>query len=153
DKSARCEPYSHFYANVKGWSNASAQYNPDMEHNRPVFLHDYHGYNTGIGEGWVEAAPLLRLATGSKQNEDVSQALIDTTLQMIGEDGLPYVPLKGRPWACFTGWWVHDPITGASRDADLTMTGNYARGRFLSTVAVWYAVTGNPELKKIAEQM
>lgn len=153
DRSAKCEMYSHFFANPHGWNNASVQYNPDMERGAPVFLHDYHGYNTGIGEGWVEIIPLLRLATGSKLNMDVSQQWIENLLHMVGPDGIPVFPLKGRPWGCFTGWWIHDPVTGASLDEDLTYTGQYARGRFLSSLVTWYAATKNPELKKVIDEV
>ena len=151
DRTADCEPYSHFFCNPRGWTNASFQYNPDMERGAPVFLHDIHGYNTGIGEGCVEGIPMLRLATGSTLNMDVSQTLFDNTRRMIGEDGLPRFPLEGRPWALFTAWWVHDPLTGRSQDKDLTMTGEGSWGRYLSTLAVWYAITDSPTLKSEIE--
>ncbi len=153
DRGADFEPYCHVFVNPNGWSNASVQYNPDMERGAPVLLHDIHGYNTGIGEAWVESLPLLRLATGSSLNMEVSQGMIDNMRRMIGEDGLPQVPLDGRPWGCFTSWWVHDPLTGSSLDGDLTMTGEYAWGRFLSTLAVWHAATDSPALRVEIERM
>jgi len=153
DRDADFEAYSHVFANPRGWTRASVQYNPDMERGGPVFLHDIHGYNTSIGEPWVESLPLLRSATGNKRNLDVSQHMFDNLRRMIGDDGLPYVPLEGRPWACFTGWWVHDPLTGHSLDTDLSMTGQGGWGRYLSTLAVWYMATANPFLEREIQLM
>jgi hypothetical protein len=153
DPGADYEPYCHPYLNPKGWNNYTFQYNPDMERRAPVLTHDFHGYNTGIGEGWIEDMPLLRTASGSTQNLNVSQRMFDNMRRMIGDDSLPRFPLRGRPWALFVGWWVDDPITGGSSDADLTMTGMFASGRFLSSLSSWYALTGSPELRQEIESM
>jgi hypothetical protein len=117
DPGADYEPYCHPFANPKGWNAYSFQYNPDIERRAPVLTHDYHCYNTGIGEGWLEDTPLLRTASGSTQNLAVSQHMFDNLRRMIGEDGLPRFPLRGRPWALFVGWWIDDPITGRSNSA------------------------------------
>lgn len=153
DNSAGFEPYSHVYVNPEGWTHASVQYNPDMERGAPVFLHDFHGYNTGIGEGWIEALPLLRQASGSRLNMEISRRMFHNMRRMIGEDGLPRFPLRGRPWALFTTWWIDDPITGHSPDADLSMAGEYAWGRFLSTLAAWYMATGDPAIEDDIRKM
>ena len=153
DPTADYEPYCHIYANPKGWNHYGAQYNPDIERQAPVMTHDFHGYNTGIGEGWIEDMPLLRLASGSTQNLEVSQKMFDNMRRMIGDDGLPRFPLRGRPWALFVGWWIDDPLTGRSADQDLTMTGGFAWGRFLSSLASWYAASGKPQLKEEIEKM
>jgi hypothetical protein len=153
DPGADYEPYCHIFANPKGWNSYTFQYNPDIERRAPVMTHDFHGYNTGIGEGWIEDMPLLRTASGSTQNLDVSQHMFDNMRRMIGDDGLPRFPLRGRPWALFVGWWIDDPITGRSNDSDMTMTGEFAWGRFLSTLASWYSATGNPALRTEIERM
>jgi hypothetical protein len=153
DPGADCEPYCHVFANPMGWNNYTAQYNPDIERRAPVMTHDFHGYNTGIGEGWIEDMPFLRTASGSTQNLEVSQQMFDNMRRMIGDDGLPRFPLRGRPWALFVGWWIDDPVTGRSSDTDLTMTGEFAWGRFLSSLAAWYTTTGNPALREEVEKM
>jgi hypothetical protein len=153
DPGADYEPYCHPFANPKGWNAYSFQYNPDIERRAPVLTHDYHGYNTGIGEGWLEDTPLLRTASGSTQNLAVSQHMFDNLRRMIGEDGLPRFPLRGRPWALFVGWWIDDPITGRSNSASMTMTGGFAWGRFLSSLSSWYLATGSLQLRDEIERM
>jgi hypothetical protein len=152
DPTADYEPYCHIYANPEGWNHFGSQYNPDMERRAPVMTHDFHGYNTGIGEGWIEDMPLLRVSSGSTQNLAVSQKMFHNMRRMLGEDGLPAFPLARRPWALFVAWWIDDPITGHSPDRDLTMSGEFAWGRFLSSLAAWYAATGNAQLRSEIER-
>ena len=54
------------------------------------YLDELESALAGIKHALEEVeAPLLRLATGSKLNMDVTEELIKTTLEMIGEDGMP----------------------------------------------------------------
>ena len=44
------------------------------------------------------AVPLMRIISGSRQNLHVEAKWMERTLKCIGQDGLLYMPLKGRPW-------------------------------------------------------
>src|SRR4030067_1856964 len=82
DRGGDCEPYCHVFASPEGWTNSVSHYNPDMERKAPVFLHDFHCYNVGIGEGWIEDIPLLRLAPRSTRNLKISQTNFDNMRRM-----------------------------------------------------------------------
>src|SRR5262249_6603798 len=47
---------------------------------------------------YIETTPLLRIATGSDLNAHVDRVWVESALRMIGEDGLAWTPLVGRPW-------------------------------------------------------
>ncbi len=87
--------------------------NPEYDHevyinayfnrNPPVMNHSYHDYN-GYHPKIMEALPLLRLASGSTQNLEAEHIMLRAMLKMMGDDGLYYMPIKGRPWALFDDW-------------------------------------------------
>ena len=58
--------------------------------NPPTFIHQYGDV---AGLKFNEALPLMRLITGSTENEHVDRAWMDVTLKSIGDDGLY--------------WWSH----------------------------------------------
>jgi len=47
---------------------------------------------------FMEALPLLRIASGSRARLEVDEVWHRVTLKSIGPDGLFYLPLTGRPW-------------------------------------------------------
>lgn len=59
----------------------------------------YHTVDDHVQAKFFQALPLVRTASGSSQNMDVEKSLMQTYLRMQGEDGLIYIPIKGRPWA------------------------------------------------------
>ncbi len=40
----------------------------------------------------------MRTVSGSRQNIDIKKQQMQVYLSMQGEDGLIYIPIKGRPW-------------------------------------------------------
>ena len=62
--------------------------------NPPVMRHDFSDWVQSV-EGMMEALPLVRVATGSTQNDHVDAAWMRVQLKTIGPDGLAYVPLQG----------------------------------------------------------
>src|ERR1035438_6900081 len=71
-----------------------ASFNP----NPPVMQHDVNDWVENV-EGLKEALPLLRMATGSSENDHVDPIWMQTALKEIGPDGMVYIPMKGRPWS------------------------------------------------------
>ena len=137
DPEADYEPYCHVYFNPWGWNDANNAYNLDMERGAPVMLHDFHGYNTGIGEGIIESIPLLWAASGSRKNIEVGLKMLETIRRMIGEDGVAYVPLKGRPWALFLTWWLN-PVSHPES----------IRTYPISILTAWQALQPSPVLER-----
>jgi hypothetical protein len=58
--------------------------------------HDFSDWVQNV-EGLMESLPLLRVATGSTQNDHVDPVWMSVLLKKIGPDGLVYVPLRGLP--------------------------------------------------------
>ena len=71
----------------------------------------YHMIDDHVQTKFFQALPLVRTACGSRQNMDVERGQMKTYLHMQGEDGLLYIPIKGRPWALPSG-----PFLGAGLD-------------------------------------
>lgn len=69
----------------------------------PIMYHSFHDFN-GCQPKYLETLPLLRSISGTEGNLEVDQRLFEVLLHMIGEDGLVYVPVMGRPWATFDDW-------------------------------------------------
>jgi len=63
--------------------------------NPPVLAHDHSDW---CEPKFMEALPLLRLATGESLNNQVDRVWMDVILKSIGPDGLFYFPTGGRPW-------------------------------------------------------
>ena len=138
------EPYSHIYFNPDGWQGPNGAYNPDVERGAPVLVHDYHGYNTGIGEGIVESVPLLALATGNPEALEIGHKMFETMRKMTDEQGQTHAPLKGRPWALFLTWWLDNHLTGPWVETGQYTTGEPWRARAIGTLAAWHAVHPDP---------
>ena len=100
---------------------------------------------------YMEALPLLRIITGSKEKEAVDRVWQDVTLKSIGPDGLFYIPLTGRPWGRFGVSWgdngvarADGSLTGFSDPTVKQFTHPYACGRSLSLMTVYYLRDRNP---------
>jgi hypothetical protein len=109
-----------------------------------------HDWNDWCQVKFMEALPLLRIASGSTRELQVDQAWQDLALKSLGPDGLFYVPLRGRPWALLSSCWAE----GAARaDGTLTNLGDpgieqithpFVNGRMLGTLLVHWLRDGNP---------
>ncbi len=65
--------------------------------NNPPYM--YNDFNDHVQIKFYEALPLVRLASGSRQDLHVERRLMEVLVQMQGPDGLLYYPRVGRPWA------------------------------------------------------
>jgi len=74
--------------------------------NPPVI---WHSESDCVQVKFMEALPMLRLASGSRQNLHVEQRWVEVMRQMQGPDGLLYLPKKGRPWCKFGTYGKHRP--------------------------------------------
>jgi hypothetical protein len=126
--------------------------------NPPVMEHQFDDYHVQVVEGFLEALPLLRLATGSDLNSNVDQVWMANFQRCIGPDGLFYLPLVGGPWDRPTKpmGLVWRPDGSASNLADPSVT-QISTGqicaRCLGTMTVYYLRDHNPTWKQAGERM
>lgn len=70
----------------------------DIFRNPVIMRHDMSDW-VQMCEGFMEALPLLRIATGDSLNDHVDSTWMNVALKSLGPDGLYYTPLNGRPWS------------------------------------------------------
>jgi hypothetical protein len=128
--------------------------------NPPVMAHDFNDW-VQLCEGMMESLPLLRIATGSSQNEHVDPAWMQVLLKMMGSDGLVYVPLKGRPWSLVSvpatymrPVWRADGSTIKIQDPSVSQVASPVTcQRAIATMTVYYLRDKNPMWKSATEKM
>ena len=123
----------------------------------PVVM--YHDWSDWCQFKFMEALPLLRIASGSKQNVQVDAIWREVTLKSIGPDGLFYTPLAGRPWARTGVAWANsvaraDGTFTSHDDPTVTqVTHPYACGRMMGTMLVYYLRDGDPLWLEMIKKM
>ena len=115
--------------------------------NNPPYM--YHSFNDHVQIKFYEALPLMRVASGSRQNLHVEQRLMEVLLQMQGPDGLLYYPRVGRPWA--TRFFPASQF-GALPEGD-HYTEPYANGRLLGALGIYYRLTGDELWKEVGRKI
>ena len=116
--------------------------------NPPTMVHDWSDL---CHMKFMEALPLMRIASGSDLNENVDRRWMEVALHMQGPDGLAYTPTRGRPWALIGTQDLYVP-KGAGRDVDQHIYPYYS-GRLLSALTLYYLRDGAPLWKESAERM
>ncbi len=86
----------------------------------------------------MEAMAYLRLMSGSNQDLDREEGMIDMMVSMLGEDGLYWVP--GSPEKPRLG--IPEPFAST-----------HGQGRMLRAMIAWYQYTGDPAWKKRIDRM
>jgi hypothetical protein len=130
----------------------------DFFRNPPAMMHDFNDWVQNQ-EGFMEALPLLRLATGDRRNHEVDPAWMSTTLKSVGPDGLIYLPLNGRPWSRlnFDGVspvWTPQGTTLSFKDPQVSFVANASTcQRMIGTMALYYLRDNNPMWKATVEKM
>jgi hypothetical protein len=134
-----------------------------FDQNPPVLIHNYNDWVQNC-EGWMEALPLLRMATGSTLNDHVDPVWMTGILRSIGPDGLVYLPLRGRPWNHVKVQMIPGPYVNpvwsangkmlsiADPSVEQIATADTCE-RILSTMTVYYLRDGNPMWKEAIEKM
>ncbi len=104
--------------------------------NPPYMLH-WSSMYSGVLPKYLEALPLLRLASGSNQDRDLEQAMLKAVVRNIAHDGLIYDEEKpNRPWNCGIGYGVR-----SWHEDYANLAGN---GRLIVGFYHYYALTGDP---------
>jgi hypothetical protein len=127
--------------------------------NPPVMEHQFDDYHVQVVEGFLEALPLLRTASGSDLNSQVDQVWMANFLKCLGPDGLFYLPLVGGPWerpkpSAGGGVWRADGTTTSAGDLSVTqMSSGQLSARCLGTMSLYYSRDRNPVWKEASEHM
>ena len=111
----------------------------------PAYMLHWSGMVSGVMPKYVEALPLLRLMSGSRERMDLQQGFMDAMLKNMAEDGLVYDRVRpDRPWNTGVGYgakaWDEDYAN---------LAGN---GRLLVGLAYWRQATGEPKWKDLARK-
>jgi len=104
----------------------------------------YHDWNDSVWCKWVEALPLLRLMSGSREHPEVEQRWLEVLGRMQGPDGLLYIPVKGRPW--------NSAGMPSSVPAD-HYTVVYTNGRLLNAITIYWLLTGDPSWREMGRRV
>jgi hypothetical protein len=131
----------------------------DFFRNPPAMAHAWDDW-IQYQEGFAEALPLLRVATGDNQNAQVDAAWMATTLKSIGQDGLLYIPLRGRPWALLNASQGLDPVwrpDGSTTHSTDPMVSQFTNvsvcARMIGAMTIYYLRDRNPVWKTTIEKM
>jgi hypothetical protein len=132
----------------------------DFSRNPPAMTHDFNDWVQNV-EGFEEALPLLRLATGSSLNDQVDPVWMAGILRSIGPDGLIYLPMQDCPWTRIqtpVGYVNPVWLPGGKQTtlADMSVTQVAAVEtceRMIGTMTVYYLRDRNPVWKQAIEKM
>ncbi len=117
-----------------------------LKHNPPKM---WHNWDDQCQIKFMEALPLMRLASGSDLNGQVDRTWMEVTLRELGPDGLAYIPVRGRPWANM-GLGPYTPGVNLD-DFDQQINGMWC-GRLLSSIMLYYRRDGGSRWKEAAER-
>ena len=115
---------------------------------KATMKHTYHDYNGGQPK-WMRQLALGRTMSGSKQNAEVDQKMLETMLRMTNDDGLYYIPVKGQSWE-----GKPDSVSPWTEPGVEQVFDVAPAGRAVLCLAVWYArEPENKVLKATIERM
>ena len=111
----------------------------------PAYMIHWSSMPSGVLPKYVESMPLLRLMSGSDQDRDIEQGMLDSIVANISEDGLIYDrAIPKRPWNVGFGYGPKD-----WNEDFANMAGN---GRLLTGLIYYYKATGDETWKERAQR-
>jgi len=106
-------------------------FNLDCRRNPPVMDHNMNGI---CDCKFMEALPLMRMVSGSRENLEVDRVWREVALHNLGPDGIYCYPLRGRPWALLGPWLALNGGTEERARASDQMIVPIQGGRMLSAM-------------------
>jgi hypothetical protein len=111
----------------------------------PAYMIHFGSQVSGVLPKYVEALPLLRSMTGSRQDSDIEDAMLDSIDDNIADDGMIYDRASPeRPWNTGVGYG----ISGWNEDY-ANLAGN---GRLLTGFLYYYKLTDDEKWKARAQR-
>ena len=128
DQAVGCEPYFLAFFNV-----------------HPAYMVHFSSTVSGVMPKYLEALPMLRLMSGSRQQMDIQDGFMAAMLSNMAEDGLVYDRVQAnRPWNTGVQYGVQH------WDEDYAnMAGN---GRLLAGLIYWRQWTGDSKWQELAKK-
>jgi len=114
-----------------------------------------NGFDGGICQmKYLESLPLLRIVSGSTQNQMVDRRWMEMLLHMQGEDGLLYTPVKGRPWwgSGLAFLFIPAPYYGKLAAGELEHYVCPVWARTLAAIMLYHRRDGGTLWKELAER-
>jgi hypothetical protein len=105
----------------------------------------WHAESDCVQAKFIEALPLLRIASGSSQNDHVEKRWMEVIRQMQGPDGLLYIPKIGRPWCIFKNYGNEPPGDHYCNP--------WIEGRLLGAMTLYFLLTGDDEWKNAGSKV
>ena len=94
---------------------------------------------------FMEALITCRLISGREQNKHIEEKWLESMLRMQGDDGLLYIPTKGRPWFA---------LINSMGDIDGDQIAcPFDLGGYLVVLTAYYRLTGDELWRKTAERL
>jgi hypothetical protein len=112
----------------------------DLRHDPPWMMME--AGITNLNPKFIEALPLMRIMSGSKQNADVDHHLVESMLHNIGKDGLTYQP-PDHPGAFYEDF---------SREQNLPASNIFGEGRQLIALSIMAQLSADPAYRRAAER-
>ena len=111
-----------------------------------------HWFGDMCQSKFMEALPLMRTASGSDLNRQVDAIWMRAILRSQGDDGMAYLPAKGRPWALIGAEdsWLETVATRLHVEQQIIPA---HCGRLLSTMILHYKRSGEEVWQNAAEQL
>ena len=125
-------------------------FNLDCRRNPPLMDHNFNGI---CDCKFMEALPLMRLVSGSRENIDVDRVWREVALHNLGPDGIYCYPLRGRPWALLGPWLAHSGGTEERARASDQVIVPIQGGRMLSAMMNYARVDRNDLWLREAERL
>jgi len=116
--------------------------------NPPMMQHDF---SDQVQMKFMEALPLMRVASGSDLNEQVDRRWMEVVLRMLGSDGQINMPVKGRPWILTKGTEGYLP-DGVDLNVEQFFNPCFT-GRLLSAMTLYHRRDGGSLWKNSAERI
>ena len=111
----------------------------------PAYSIHWSSMPSGVLPKYLEALPLMRLMSGSREQLDLEQGMLDVVVRNCAQDGMIYdLALPTRPWNTSIGYGVK----GWNEDY-ANMAGN---GRLVSGFTYHYQVTGDDIWRQRAQR-
>lgn len=120
-----------------------------LQRNPPIMLHDF---SDGNQTKFLGPLALMRVITGSQRHRTEERGMLEAYLKSIGDDGLYYPPLKGRPWFRENMW---PEVRGKEPDPKTLppYEGGRMNPRLLEAMMIYGLRDKNPTWKELADKM
>ncbi len=111
----------------------------------PAYMVHWSSMVSGVMPKYVEALPLLRLMSGSREGMELQNGFMEAMLKNMADDGLVYDRAgPQRPWNTGVGYGVKH------WDEDYScLAGD---GRLLAGLTYWHQWTGEPKWRELAKK-